>query len=157
MAKVATTSSTKLQPTSSTELQSPATISITSTILSPTIVSTSVLDTSVSTSIFDTIVVHTLVLDSSSFPVSIPSVGAISLFTASPIVSTIVSIPDSKVLSTMTVGPKAQPSTRLLSKDRVIEEDIDLDEEIEIPKWDFYNLTIDQMHTVDELLQNKAK
>ena len=57
----------------------------------------------------------------------------------------------------MIVGPKAQPSTRFLSKAKVIEEDIDLDEEIEIPKWDFANLTIDQMHIVGELLQKKAK
>ena len=100
---------------------------------------------------------HTSILDSSSFPISIPLVGAISLFTTSPTVSTIVSIPDSKALSTMIVGPKAEPSTRFLRNSKVIEEDIDLDEEIEIPKWDFANLTIDQMQIVGELLQKKAK
>ena len=46
-------------------------------------------------------------------------------------------------LSTMTVGPKAQLSTRFLSKGKDIEEDIDLDEKIEIPKWDFTNITVD--------------
>ena len=57
----------------------------------------------------------------------------------------------------MTVEPKAQSSTRFLSKCKDIEEDIDLDEEIEILKWDFSNLTADQMHIVGEHLQKKAK
>jgi hypothetical protein len=38
-----------------------------------------------------------------------------------------------------------------------IEEDIDLDEDIEIPKLYFDNTTIDQMRLVSQLLQKKAK
>ena len=38
-----------------------------------------------------------------------------------------------------------------------IDEGIDLDEEIEIPKWDFDNITGDQMHIASHLLQKKAK
>ena len=57
----------------------------------------------------------------------------------------------------MIVGPKAQLSTRILSKCKDIEEHIDLDEEIEIPKWYFTNITIDQMHIVGELLQKNEK
>ena len=57
----------------------------------------------------------TLVLDLLNILVSIPSVGTISFFIESPIVSTIVSIPDSKALSTMKVGPKAQTSTIFFS------------------------------------------
>ena len=57
----------------------------------------------------------------------------------------------------MIVEPQAQLSTWFLVKCKDIEEDIDLDEDIEIPKWDFSNLTVDQMHTIGELLQKKAK
>ena len=112
-----------------------------STILDSTILFSTALDTSVSTSI----------LDSVSIPISIPSVGTISVFTASPTISTIVSILDSKALSTKAVEPKALPSSRLLSG-KEIEEDIDLDEEIEIPKWDFDNAIVDQMQVVSQLL-----
>lgn len=70
--------------------------------------------------------------------------------------STIVSIPSTKEISVRTVEDKAQPSTKFL-KGKEIEEDIDLDEEIEILKWDFYNLSVDQIHIVGELLQKKAK
>ena len=148
MTEVATTSSTKLQPPSSIKFQSSVMVIASSTILGSSVVSTS---------FFDTITLPTLVLDLSSILVSVPSVGTISFFTTSPTVSTIVSILDSKALSTMTVGPKAKPSTRFLSKGMDIEEDIDLDEEIEILKWDFSNLTADQMHTVGELFQKKEK
>ena len=96
-------------------------------------------------------------MDLVSTPVSIPLVGTIQIFTASPIISTIVSILDSKASSTSIVEPKVQLSTIILSKRKWIEEDIDLDEEIEIPKWDMYNITMDKMHIVGELLQKKAK
>ena len=89
--------------------------------------------------------------------VSIPSDGTISIFIASPTISTIVSIPDSKALSTRTVEPKAQLSARFLCRGKEIEEDIDLDEEIEIPKLDFDNITMDKMHIFGELLQKKEK
>ena len=57
----------------------------------------------------------------------------------------------------MTVEPKAQSSTRFLSRAKTIEEDIDLDEEIVIPKWDLTNILVDQMQTIGELLLKKAK
>ena len=99
--------------------------------------STLVLDTLVSTSI----------LDSTSIPVS-----TIPIFIASPTISTIVSILDIKALCTRKVEPKAQPSTKFLSKGKEIEDDIDLDEEIEIPKWDIHNLSTYQMHEFGEIL-----
>ena len=57
----------------------------------------------------------------------------------------------------MIVEPKAQPSTIFLSKRKIIEEDIDLDEEIEILKWDFANLSVDQMQLMGEILHKKEK
>ena len=63
---------------------------------------------------------------------------------------------DSKALSTMTVEPKVQLTTRFLSRGKEIEDDIDLDEKIEISKWDFDNITADQMHIASQLLQKKA-
>ena len=63
---------------------------------------------------------------------------------------------DSKAVYTKSVEPKAQPCMRLLSG-KEIEEDIDLDEEIEIPKLDFNNATVDQMQLASLLLHKKAK
>ena len=96
-------------------------------------------------------------MDLSNILVSVPLVGIVSFFTTSPTISIIVSIPDTKALSAMIVGLKVQLSTRFLRKVKAIEEDIDLDEEIVIPKWDLTNLTVDQMQIVGELLQKKAK
>ena len=98
-----------------------------------------------------------LVLDSTSMHISIPLVSTISIVTTNPSISTIVSILDTKELSTRTVEPKAQLSTKFLGKGKEIEEDIDLDEEIVIPKWDIYNLFVDQMQIIGEILQKKAK
>lgn len=71
--------------------------------------------------------------------------------------STIVSIPSTKAISVGTVERKVQPSKKKLGKGKEIKDYIDLDEEIVIPKWDIYNLSIDQMHIFGELLQKKAK
>ena len=72
-------------------------------------------------------------------------------------ISTIVSILDAKSINARTIEPKVQSSTIFLGKGKEIEEDIDLDEEIVIPKWDIYNLSIDQKLIFGELLQKKAK
>ena len=95
-------------------------------------------------------------MDSVSILVSIQPIGTISIFIASLAISTIVSISDSKVVCRKVVEPKAQPCIRLLSENE-IEEDIDLDEEIEIPKWDFDNSTIDKMKIASQILYNKEK
>lgn len=103
-----------------------------STLLVHTPISTLVVNTSVCTLVVNMSVLESLVdtqvLDSISIPVSIPLAGTIQIFIASPIVSTIVSIPDSKALTSRTVEPKVQPSTRLLISGKEIEEDVDLDE-----------------------------
>ncbi len=70
----------------------------------------------------------------------------------SPSMSTIVSISDKKSISVRTVEPKVQSSTKFLSKGKELEEEIDLDEEIVIPKWDISKLTLDQMQSFCELL-----
>ena len=53
------------------------------------------------------------------------------------------------------VEPKTQ--LKLLISGKEIEEDIDLDKEIEIPKLDFDNATVEQMRLVSQLLEQKAK
>ena len=104
------------------------------------------MDTSISISI----------LDSISIPFRIPSIGATSIFTASLAISIIVSIPNSKAVCTKSIEPKAQPCMRLLSG-KEIEEDIDLDEEIDIPKLDFDNATTNQMQLASQFLHRKEK
>ena len=147
--EVSTTSSTELEPSSSLALES-RTLAV-STILSSAIFNSTVLfsialDTSISMSF----------LDSVSILVSIPSIRNILVLIASPTISTIISIPDSKATCTKAIEPKAQPCMRLLSG-KEIEDDADLDEEIEIPKWDFDNAIVDQMQIASQLLQNKEK
>ena len=46
---------------------------------------------------------------------------------------------------------------KLLITSKEIEEDIDLDNEIEIPKLDFEIATIDEMRLVSQLLEKKAR
>ena len=82
-------------------------------------------------------------MDSTSIPIIIPLVGTISISTTSPTISTIVSISNTKALCTRIAEPKGQPSNKSLSKGKEIEDDIDLYEEIEIPKWDIDNLSIE--------------
>ena len=75
----------------------------------------------------------------------------ISSFTASPSTSTIVSIPKVKP-----VVETRQP-LKLLLTGKEIEEDIDLDTEIEIPKIDFNTATIEEMRMISQLLEKKAR
>lgn len=95
--------------------------------------------------------------DLANIPISIPLVSSISIFTASRSISTIVSIPNDKAISTRIIEPKVQPSVKILGKGKELEENIDLDEEIVIPQWDILNMTPDQMHTFGKLLQKKNK
>ena len=85
------------------------------------------------------------------------SMSVVSIFAASPTISTIVSISSTQAISARIVETKPQPSTIFLSKGKEREEDIDLDEEIVIPNWDISNINPDQMKTFRELLQRKAK
>lgn len=93
-------------------------------------------------------------MDSSSALVSIPSIGIIQVFTTSPTVSTIVSVSKSKVVM-LEVEPKTP--LKLLINRKEIEEDIDLDKEIEIPKLYFHNATVEEMRLVSQLLEKKAR
>ena len=61
------------------------------------------------------------------------------------------------IISAKTVETKPQLSTKLLTRGKDKEEEIDLDEEIVIPNWDISNLNPNQMQIFGELLQKKAK
>ena len=155
------TSSTELNVSSSTEqaLVHPICRSkiLTSPILSigemciPILPSTSTVDIPVCTLPSVSPILSSIsVLDSVS--VSIQSLlSPISSFTASPSSSTIVSIPKVKP-----VVETKQP-LKLLLTGKEIEEDIDLDTEIEIPKIDFNTTTIEEMMMIIQLLEKKAK
>ena len=85
----------------------------------------------------------------------ISTISTIYSFFASPLISTIVSIPHS--FRTRTFEHKSQLSTKVSIKDKGKEEDIDLDEDIVIPNWDISTLNPDQMNIMGELLQKRAK
>ena len=87
----------------------------------------------------------------------ISTVSIISTFISSPSISTIVTIPSVQIDGTSTVENKSQPSTKVSSKDKGKEEDIDLDEDIVILNWNISTLNPNQMHIVGELLQKKDK
>ena len=90
------------------------------------------------------------ILDYFSTPTNISTVGPIQIFTTSPAISTIVSIPKSKA-----VIPKVEPkpSLKLLITGKEIDEDIDLDKEIEIPKIDFNTATVGDVRMVSQILE----
>ena len=94
------------------------------------------------------------VLDSVSTPIGIQTLSPISLFTASPSISTIVSVP--KVKPIITEVQQRQP-LKLLITSKEIEEDIDLDIEIEIPKIDFDTAIVEEMRRESQLLEKKAR
>ena len=75
----------------------------------------------------------------------------ISTFTTSPSTSTIVSIPKVKP------AVETKQPLKLLLTGKEVEEDIDLDTEIEIPKIDFNTTTIEEMMMMSQLLEKKAK
>ena len=128
------TSLTEVTSTSSTELQ---------TLPSSTMLGTTILDT---------LVLNTSILDSSSTSTSISTLSLVSTFVASPVMSTIVSIPSKKEISARIVETKPQLRTIFLRKGKEKVEDVDLDEEIVIPNWDISRLTPNQMHSFGELL-----
>ena len=109
------------------------------------------------TMVLNTSVLDTSILDSTGISTSIPSISTVSIFVASPIMSTIISIPSKKKISARIVESKFQPITKFLSQGKEKEEEIELDEEIVIPNWDISKLNPDQMQTFGELLQNKVK
>ena len=86
-----------------------------------------------------------------SVSISIQSLYPISSFTASPSSSTIVSIPKVKLVV------KTKQPLKLLLTGKEIEEDIDLDTKIEIPKIDFNTTTIEEMMMISQLLEKKAR
>lgn len=82
------------------------------------------------------------------------SISPIPLFTVSPSISTIVSIP--KVKSVIPKVELQQPLKLLITK-KEIDEDIDLDTTIKIPKIDYDTTTIEEMRLVSQLLEKKAR
>ena len=180
--EVSNTSSTELTVTSlATELapSAPASSSTVSVVVSSTILSslipvstsvliTSALSASASTSATSSIIDISMgILPSaapflgsvSSFyfsitPIGIQSLSPILFFTTSPSISTIVSIP--KVKPVIIEVEKRQP-LKLLITGTKIEEDIDLDTKIEIPKIDFDTTIVEEMRLASQLLEKKAR
>ena len=103
------------------------------------------------------IVLDSIILDTTGISTSISIISVVSIFVASPTISTIVSIPSTQAISARIVETKPQPSTKKIIKGKEKEEDVDLDEEIVIPNWDISKLNLDQIQTFGELLQKKAK
>ena len=77
-----------------------------------------------------------LSLNLSTKQIGISTISAISTFFATPSISTIVTIPSLQIVSTRIVERKPQLSTKVSSKEKGKEEDIDLDEDIVIPNCD---------------------
>ena len=86
--------------------------------------------------------------DLDTLQLGISTISEISTFVTSPSISTIITIPSIEIVSTKIDERKLQSSTKVSSKAKDKEEDIDLDEDIVIPNWDIYILNPDQMHTV---------
>ena len=166
--EVSTTSSTELQISSSTIATSTAStstifpvatsactvrlpfssVSSTSSVLSAMPTRTSIVDTSVCVAPpIITLVIATTILDTS---VNTPPNVATQVSSASATTSTIVSIPSPKA----TVSKTPQ---KLMITGNVIDEDINLVEEIIIPKLYFNIATIEEMRLVSKLLEQKAK
>ena len=95
-----------------------------------------------------------LVLDLVGTPLGISLISPIPFFTASPSISTIVSIP--KVKPVFIEVEQNQPLKLLITR-KEIEEDIHLDIEIEISNIDFDTTTIEEMRRESQLLEKKAR
>ena len=82
---------------------------------------------------FSTTILNTSVIDTSILNCTrISTISAVLVFTASPIMTKIVSILGTQAISARIVETKAQQSTKFLGKGKEMEEEIDLDEEIVI-------------------------
>lgn len=62
-----------------------------------------------------------------------------------------------QIKSTKIVENKPQPSTKVSTKNKGKEEEIDLDKDIVILNWDISTLNPDQMNIMDKLLQKRAR
>ena len=169
---IVTSSSTELAPSAPVSSSCIVSTLICSTILSvpdsTSVLSTSELLASTSTSAISSIIDTSMgilpsvapilgsisVLDSVNTSISLQSLSPIPFFTASPSISTIVSIP--KVKPIIKEVEQRQP-LKLLITGKEIEEDIDLDTEIEIPKIDFDIATIEEVRFISQLLEKKAR
>ena len=87
-------------------------------------------------------------------PIGIQSLSPIPFFSTSPSISTIVCIP--KIKPVITEVEQRQPLKNLITS-KEIEEDIDLDTEIEIPKIDFDTASVEEMRRASQLLEKKAR
>ena len=74
------------------------------------------------TSMIDTLVLNTLILDSLGTSTSIFTIGVISIFIASPIMSTTISLLGTQEISPRTIETKPQSSIIFLGKGKEIEE-----------------------------------
>lgn len=174
--KVPSTLSTELSVTSSTTklatlAPSPSvSVTVSSTILSPSILVSSTvlfslaLSISTSTPISSDTTMGTLpsvtpflgsvsIFDLVSTSIGIQSSSHVPFFIASPSISTIMSVPKVKLVITKV---KQKHPLKLLITRKEIEEDIDLDTEIVIPKIDFDTATIEEMRLASQLIEMKA-
>ncbi|GLJ41042.1 hypothetical protein SUGI_0849690 [Cryptomeria japonica] len=92
----------------------------------------------------------TSILETVGTSMSLP----IPVITASPTLSTIITISKDKVVSTEVIQ---KTPLKLLLTDKAIEEDIDLDKEIVIPQIDLNTASIDEMRLISQMLEQKAK
>ena len=93
-------------------------------------------------------------MDTVGTSLSLSLAGPIQVFSAIPTSSSIVSISKSKEVRTE-VKPKT--SLKLILIGKTIDEDIDLDKEIVIPKIDLDTTIVDEMRLLSKLLEKKAR
>ena len=110
------------------------------------------METLPSSTMLDTPFLDTSLLATTGISTNISIISVVSIFVASPIISTIISIPSKQEISARIVETKPQPSTKFLSKEKEKEEEIDLNEEIVIPNRDIFDLNPNQMHIIRELI-----
>ena len=118
-------------------------------------VSSSTIDTYVSIPPSATSILGSVsILDLVRTPLRISLISPIPFFTNSPSISKIVSIPKIKL-----VIPELEHKKplKLLTSGKEIEEDIDLDIGIEIPKIDYDTAIVDEMRLTSHLLEKKAR
>ena len=90
-------------------------------------------------------------MDTISTPLSLPLVGPIPVFSAGLASSTIFSISKRKDVSI------EEKSKKFMLTSKTMDEDIDLDKDIVIPKIDLDIASVDEMRLISQLLEQKAR
>lgn len=93
-------------------------------------------------------------MDTLSTSLNLSLVGPTQVLSTSPTSSTIVSVSKTKDVSTEV---KQNTPLKFLLTGKVMDEDIDLDKEIFIPKIDLDTAIADEMRLVSQLLKQKAR